>query len=302
MKYFKLILICFIWSTTWAVIKIGLDQTPLMLGLALRFSVAALVLGSIILLKRRKIAFDRISVQNYLIVGLLTMALSYYTTYWAEKFIPSGLTSILWAAMPIVVGIFAHFMLPEERLRSAQAMAIIIAVGGVVVILSDQKLVFSRELLWGSLIALLGVVVSSWPNVLLKARSQPYDSLTLNAMAMLVAALVNFIGATICGEWQKMVWNFKNIGAIVYLGLFGSALAFSIYFDLLKQINVVKLTFINFISPIFATLIGALWLKEIVTWREIGGMLIIFGGLFLYDKDKYLAILKIKNGMRINAK
>jgi len=302
MKYFKLILICFIWSTTWAVIKIGLDQTPLMVGLALRFSVAALVLGGIILWKHRKIAFDRVSVHNYLIVGLLTMALSFFCTYWAEKFIPSGLTSILWTSMPIVVGIFAHFMLPEERLRSAQALAILIAMGGVVVILSDQKLVFSRELLWGSLIALLGVVVSSWPNVLLKTRSQPYDSLTLSAMAMLIAALVNFIGATVCGEWREMVWNFKNIGAIVYLGLFGSALAFSIYFDLLKQINVIKLTFINFISPIFATLIGALLLNEIVTWREIGGMLIIFGGLFLYDKDKYLAILKIKNGRRINAK
>ncbi|HNZ37162.1 MAG TPA: DMT family transporter, partial [Candidatus Marinimicrobia bacterium] len=86
------------------------------------------------------------------------------------------------------------------------------------------------------------------------------------------------------------------------LGLFGSALAFYIYFDLLKQINVIKLTFINFISPIFATLIGALWLNEIVTWREIGGMLIIFFGLFLYDKDKYLAILKIKNGRSTHAR
>ena len=70
MKYFKLILICFIWSTTWAVIKIGLDQTPLMVGLALRFSVATIALGIIILLKRRRIAFDRVSVQNYLVVGL----------------------------------------------------------------------------------------------------------------------------------------------------------------------------------------------------------------------------------------
>ena len=204
MKYFKLILICFIWSTTWAVIKIGLDRTPLMVGLALRFSVATIALGVIIFLKRRKIALDRVSVQNYLVVGLLTMALSFYCTYWAEKFIPSGLTSILWTAMPIVVGIFAHFMLPDERLRLAQVMAILIAMAGVIVILSDRQLVFDRELLWGSVVALFGVVVSSWPNVLLKTRPQPYDSLTMTAMAMLIAALVNFIGATVGGEWQKM--------------------------------------------------------------------------------------------------
>ncbi|MFH1214833.1 MAG: EamA family transporter [Candidatus Neomarinimicrobiota bacterium] len=296
MKYLKFAILCFIWSTTWAMIKVGLDQTPPMVGLALRFSVAALVLGGIILWKKRPVAFDRASAQNYLVVGLMTMALSYFCTYWAEKFISSGLTSILWTALPIVVGVFARFMLPNERMRRVQILAIIIALGGVVAILSDQQLIFSVRLLWGCLIALAGVVVSAWPNVYLKTRKQPYDSLTMTAMAMVVAAFVHLVGATIFGEWSQMVWNFKNIGSVVYLGVFGSAIAFYVYYDLLKQINVVKITFVTFITPVFATLIGAYWLKEIVTWREIGGMVLIFAGLMLYDGKKYLAILMPNSG------
>jgi drug/metabolite transporter (DMT)-like permease len=148
----------------------------------------------------------------------------------------------------------------------------------------------------GGLIALAGVAVSGWPNVFLKTRRQSYDPLTLTAMAMAIGSGIHLIGATVFGEWAKMVWDFKNIGAIVYLGLFGSAIAFFVYYDLLNQISVVKLTFVTFITPVFATLIGAFWLNELVTWREIGGMLLIFAGLVLYDLKKYLAILKQRKG------
>lgn len=301
MKYFKFLILCVIWSTTWAMIKIGLDQTPPMVGLALRFGVAAIVLGGIILWKRRRIAFDRASVQNYLVVGLMTMAISYYCTYYAEKYIPSGLTSILWTSLPILVGIFARFMLPNERMSRIQILAIIIALGGVAAILSDQKLIFSTQLLLGGIIALAGVAISGWPNVYLKKRRAPYDSLTLTAMAMIIASGVHLIGATLFGEWSKMVWDFKNVGSIVYLGLFGSAIAFYVYYDLLKEVHVVKLTFVTFITPVFATLIGALWLHEIVTWRELAGMVLIFTGLVLYDGKKYLAILKTTKSGRARA-
>jgi len=276
-------------------IKVGLDQTPPMVGLALRFSTAALVLGGIILWKRRKVPFDRASIQNYLVVGLITMAISYLCTYWAEKFISSGLTSILWAALPIAVGVFARFMIPDERMRHVQILAVILSLAGVIAILSDQQLIFSPEMLLGGLIALTGVVISALSNVFLKIRSKPYDSLALTAMAMAIAAGVHLIGATVFGEWRKLVWDFKNIGSATYLGIFGSAIAFYFFYDLLKQINVVKLSLVTFITPVFATLIGAYWLKEIITWREIAGMIFIFVGLFLYDWNKYLVLIKIRS-------
>ncbi|MDD5062058.1 MAG: DMT family transporter [Candidatus Marinimicrobia bacterium] len=292
MKYFKFAIVCIIWSTTWAMIKIGIDQTPPMVGLALRFGIAALVLGGMILWKRRSILFNRASIRNYLIVGLLTMALGYFCTYWGEKFISSGLTSILWASLPIAVGVFAHFSIPSERIGKLQILAIAIALVGVTAILSDRQLIFSMSLLWGSFIVLVGVGVAAWPNVYLKMNHQSYDSLTLTAMAMAIAAVVHFVGATLLGEWSKMVWNFKNIGSAVYLGLFGSALAFYLYYDLLKTINVIKLSMITFITPIFATLLGALCLSEIVTWREVGGMFLIFAGLLLYDGPKWLGFIR----------
>ncbi|MBO8130246.1 MAG: DMT family transporter [Candidatus Marinimicrobia bacterium] len=281
---------CIIWSTTWAMIKIGVEETPIMLGLGLRFVIAGLFLYVIIKIKNRKIPFDSQLIKLYLVSGLITMAFSYYCTYYGTKFIPSGLSSILWTTLPLFVGIFSHFILPGGKLSFWKFISIIIAIGGTSIILSDQSLIFSKDLLVGSLIILIGVVASAWPNVYLKIHND-YDSLVLTCMAMLIAGFIHLMGATISNQWDKMVWDFKNLGAIIYLGILGSAIAFYIYYTLLQRINVVKVTFITLIVPIFATMVGWAFLKERVTVKEILGGIIILLGVFLYDWDKYKLIL-----------
>ncbi len=287
-KYLKFLLLCVIWSTTWAILKIGLDQTPPMVGLALRFSCAAIILLSAVFWTGRRIATDRLSLRLYALIGLINMALSYFCTYWGTQFIPSGLSSILWATLPLFVGLFAWWMLKDDRRGWISVVSIGIALIGVGLILSDQQLIFDRKLLWGSLVVLFGVGVTAYPTVVLKQAQDSYDPLVLTAMSMLIGGTVHLIGATVAGEWSQMVWDSRNIGAVLYLGIFGSALAFLVYYSLLRQINVVKLSFVTFMTPVFATIIGWLWLKETVTLREIVGMVLIFTGLFLYDWKKYI--------------
>ncbi len=290
-KYGKFLLLCLIWSTTWAAIKIGIEETPPMAGLALRFSVAAVILLTAVLITKRRIATDALSLRLYAQIGLLNMALSYYCTYWGTQYIPSGLASILWAALPLFVGIFAHFNLQNEKQSWLGIVAIGIALTGVSIILSDEELIVSRQLLLGSLVVLLGVAISAYPTVVLKRAQEHYDPLVLTAMSMVIGAIVHLVGATAAGEWKSMVWSGVNIGSFLYLGIFGSALAFLVYYSLLREIAVVKLSFVTFITPILATVIGRVWLQEPVTVRELGGALLIFTGLLLYDWKKYRATL-----------
>ena len=286
------ILICIIWSTTWAMIKIGVEETPIMLGLGLRFLIAGVLLFAITLLKKKKIVFNRRVNRLYLITGILTMAFSYYCTYFGTRFIPSGLSSILWTTLPLFVGIFSHLLLPGGKLSLLKFSSIIVAILGTGLILSDQTLIFDHNLLVGSIVILFGVLISAWPNVYLKQHSD-YDPLSLTCIAMFIAAGIHLIGATVTNEWDKMVWDAKNVGAILYLGIFGSAIAFYIYYTLLKRINVVKLSFVTLIVPIFATIVGWLVLDEPVTRNEIIGGLIILFCVFLYDWNKYKTLIKI---------
>ena len=280
-------LLCLIWGTTFAAIKIGSESTPPMLGLAIRYGIALLVLLPAIKLTGRKIAVDQASIKLYLVVGVLSMGLSYLCTYWAMSYIPSSLSSILWATFPFFNGILAHYLISSERLNARRLLSILLATVGVVLILSDRKLVFSANVLIGCIVALAGVVSGAIPNVYTKKYGGDYDPMVLTAMSLLIGGLIHLSGALISGQLAIMPWTFRNIGAAAYLGVFGSAAAFFIYYSLLQKIEVVKVSFVTFLTPVVASIIGLIFLHETITFKEIVGVLMIFSGLFLFSYKKY---------------
>ncbi|RKY58035.1 MAG: hypothetical protein DRP96_09060, partial [Candidatus Neomarinimicrobiota bacterium] len=262
LKYFQFFLLCLIWGTTYAAIKIGSDSTPPMVGLAIRYGIALLVLFPIIRITGRKIPVDRASVKLYLVAGVFNMALSYLCTYWAMNFIPSSLSSILWATFPLFNGILAHMMIPSEHLNVRRLTSIIISMIGVILILSDQKLVFNTQVLIGCIVVLLGVLIGAYSNIYIKRFGDNYDPLILTAVSLLIGGLIHLFGAFLLSQFADMTWSLRNIGAAAYLGIFGSAMAFFMYYSLLRKIEVVKMSFVTFLSPIVASLVGLTLLHE----------------------------------------
>ena len=298
LKYFQFFLLCLIWGTTYAAIKIGSDSTPPMVGLAIRYGIALLVLFPIIRITGRKIPVDRASVKLYLVAGVFNMALSYLCTYWAMNFIPSSLSSILWATFPLFNGILAHMMIPSEHLNVRRLTSIIISMIGVILILSDQKLVFNTQVLIGCIVVLLGVLIGAYSNIYIKRFGDNYDPLILTAVSLLIGGLIHLFGAFLLSQFADMTWSLRNIGAAAYLGIFGSAMAFFMYYSLLRKIEVVKMSFVTFLSPIVASLVGLTLLHEIITFKEIGGIFLIFCGLFIYDFRKYYHHFKSCKSMK----
>ncbi|HDP68151.1 MAG TPA: hypothetical protein ENN20_06575 [Candidatus Marinimicrobia bacterium] len=286
-KYFQFLTLCLIWGTTFAAIKIGSGSTPPMLGLALRYLIALLLLFPIIKITRRKIPCDGASIRLYLVVGILSMGLSYLCTYWSMNYIPSSLSSILWATLPLFNGIFAHLFVLNERMNLRRLLSVLLALVGVTLILSDQRLVFSTEVLIGCLVVLLGVVFAAYPNVYIKNFRGPMDPLILTATSLVVGGAMHLVGALVTGQFATMTWSLRNVGAAAYLGIFGSAAAFFIYFSLLQQFEVVKVSFVTFLTPVVASVVGLIFLHETITLQEIFGILFIFSGLFMYDFRKY---------------
>ncbi|RKY61011.1 MAG: hypothetical protein DRP96_04370, partial [Candidatus Neomarinimicrobiota bacterium] len=62
--------------------------------------------------------------------------------------------------------------------------------------------------------------------------------------------------------------------------------------------EVVKMSFVTFLSPIVASLVGLTLLHEIITFKEIGGIFLIFCGLFIYDFRKYYHHYKSYKSMK----
>src|SRR5436309_2254913 len=125
------VLTCSIWGSTWLVIKVGLASVPPLFGVALRFTLALLILISAMAIRRKWLPVDRNSVILYSALGVFSYALPYALVYWSEQYIPSGLASVLFAVYPFVVVTFSHFFLPHEELTRFKLAGIILGFIGI---------------------------------------------------------------------------------------------------------------------------------------------------------------------------
>jgi drug/metabolite transporter (DMT)-like permease len=94
--------------------------------------------------------------------------------------------------------------------------------------------------------------------------------------------------------------TFSSIGLItlLYLGIFGSAIAFLLYYNLILRMEVSKLAYTNFITPPVAIMMGSVFLNETVNTKALGGLVVIFLGLFIIN---YRNLVSYKPKKRIQS-
>ncbi len=274
-----------IWGTTWAAIRVGLEFVPPFTGVAIRFAVAAAVLAAAGLLLGIPLTGSPPERRLWVVHGVLTFCASYTITYWAEQYVPSGLTSVLFATFPLFVVVLAHWVLPDERLRRASMLGVVVGFAGVAVIFSeDLTALGGPEVLIGSLVMLLAPFASAIGNVAVKRWGSAVHPLSLNVGGMtLTAVLVGGLAAVVERD-QEVVFNATSVGSILYLALLGSALTFSLYFWLLQSMSATRLALIAYVIPVVAVAVGTLAFDEPLTARLVGGGLLVLFGVGLASR------------------
>ncbi|MCF7803722.1 MAG: EamA family transporter [Candidatus Marinimicrobia bacterium] len=286
-----IILITIIWGTTWLVIKVGLNGISPLYGAGLRFLVAGTALWILARMRGERLPRTRSQIRHILIFGVFMFSLPYGLVYWGEQYIPSSLASILFSAMPFWVILYAHLMIAEERFRFEQGLGSVIGFLGVLLIFSEGEFNFSSMFTLGMLAVLGSSACSGFASVWGKRYSKEIYHFQTTAYGMMVGSLLLLLFSRFePARFFRPDW--MTIGSIVYLGLFGSAVTFSVYFWLMNHVRVVKLSFITFLSPIVAIFVGWLILDETLSLRVFIGTGIVFIGIILADYKKYLRIIR----------
>ena len=273
------LLLCCIWGSTWLFIKIGLDDLPPISFAASRFFVAALILAAIIAAKR--LSLPR-SLKEWRLVagtGVLAFALNYGLIFWGEQYISSGLAALLQATIPVFGLVIAHLHLPAERITPLKFIGVLLGLGGVAVIFSDQLILAGLSALAGSVALVVGSICAAYSDVLVKAYGKTLEPIVIAAAQMFFGlvplAIVGFIAE---GSPLAFRWTSVAVLSLLYLSIVGSAIAFILYYWLIRRIEVTKSMMIALVTPLTAVLLGMLVLKESMHWRTvIGGALIMTG-------------------------
>ena len=103
------------------------------------------------------------------------------------------------------------------------------------------------------------------------------------AQQLLLAGLASFIIATFQNEWTQAHWQMVGIRAwlsLVYLSVFGSAIAYIAYSWLLHHGNAALISTHIYVNPVIAVVLGALFLQQSISAMQYLGMALILLGLF----------------------
>jgi drug/metabolite transporter (DMT)-like permease len=269
-----------IWGTTWAAIRIGLEGLPPLTGLSLRFAIAAAALLALAPVLGVRLGQTQVERRLWLASTLLNFCISYGILYWAEQWVPSGLTAVLFATFPLWTGLLAHFALPGERLTPRAFVGALVGFAGVAVIFSeDLRSLGGPQVAFAAAIVLLSPVSSALGSVAIKRWGQGIHPLSLSAVPMGMTALVMGPVAVVAERGRELHFGTRPLLALLYLALFGSAVTFTLYYWLLKRLPATSLALITYATPVVAVGVGSVFLDEPFTLRILLGAALVIAGV-----------------------
>src|SRR5256714_11962559 len=127
--------VALIWGSTWAAIKIGVNDVPPFVFAFARAVAVAAALTIVAVALRQPFPRGRRTMAVAMIVGLINIGWSWAIIFWSEQFVPSGLVAVFGAAAPVWTAVLAHFMVKGDRLSALKILGLALGLGGTVILI-----------------------------------------------------------------------------------------------------------------------------------------------------------------------
>lgn len=269
--------LCLIWGSTWLAIRVVVREVPPLEAAAIRFLAAAILLLGLAAAQRRSWPRTQSQWKALLVLSFTIMAVPYGLLFWAEQYVTSSMTAVLYSAMPLLVALFTPLMMHKTVPRRA-VFAMMVAFGGLLMLFYSRLSASGRSFL-GGVAVLLSVVLSAWSVVYAKDRLQEIDAVISTGLQLLFGSLALFWATWALEARQHALWTRTAAISLAFLVVFGSCAAFVIYYWLLKKVQPYQLATTSLITPIIAVLEGALLLHEPVPLLMIVSIAIVLGSV-----------------------
>ena len=265
-----------IWGLPYLFIKIAVDDglTPGFVAWS-RVVIAAAVLLPIAI---KRGALRGLPLAWLVAFATAEMVIPFPLIGWGEQRIPSSLTAILIASLPLIVALLALRFDHSERPTRARLVGMLIGLAGVAALVGIDLGGSGRELA-GAAAVLLATVGYAIGPMIVKGKLSDADPVGPVAAAMAIAAIM-LLPLGIAGA-PGGAPTFDAAMSVVVLGLVCSALAFMLFFQLITAIGPGRAAVITYINPVVALALGVAVLGEHVGPGAIAGLLLILAGSWL---------------------
>lgn len=218
------------------------------------------------------------------LIALFGNVLPFSLIAWGQQRIDSGLAGILMAVMPLATLGLAHWYVPGERLTSWRVSGFLLGFSGVVVLMGPGALLGAAtdqaRLL--PMLAVLGGAFCYAVSAILARLRPASEPLPSAAVTTLIAAGL-MVPATVSPETAVFpaVTPWPSLAAVVGLGVFSTAWASIIYFHLIKSAGPAFVSQLNYLIPLWAVLVGMVFLGERPRANQLYALVLILGGVLV---------------------
>jgi drug/metabolite transporter (DMT)-like permease len=271
--------IYFLWGATFLAIRVAVLEIPPFFTAGLRFFTAGVLLFGFLRLRGHP-APSAAEWRSITVIAVCMFVVTYGALFWAEQFVPSGVTAVLEATLPLVAMILEVFVFRRQRFQWRMLAAVALGFLGVaLLLLKNTGQSFSvfpcLVILGGSVAWTLGAVLT---------RSMPLPkSVPLAAGAeMMIGGAVLLGLALVTGEMHP----FPHIPpraaiALLYLIVGGSLLGFTAYAWLLARMPATRVASHAYVNPLVAVALGYFVAGEPVTVQMLFASARVVGSVFL---------------------
>jgi len=278
-----------IWGSTWAAIEFQLGVVAVEVSVAWRFALGSLTLFAYAAATGRRVGIPLRYYGMVVAQGVLMFSSSYLFTYYAIGYVTSGLVAVIFSLIVIFNAFFA-WLLFGSPFEARLAIAAVVGAAGVAFMFWPEVTAFelADTALLGMLLAVTAVVIASLGNMAaITNTNRQLPVMSVNAHGMAWGALTSLVASAVLGRRIDFLWQADYVLSLLYLAIFGSAVAFGCYLALIRRIGAARAAYTAVLFPPVALLISTF--VEGYRWT---GPAIIGTGLII--AGNWLALTRVK--------
>ncbi|MEA4907601.1 MAG: DMT family transporter [Anaerolineaceae bacterium] len=273
------LLVTFLWSTSWVLIKIGLVELPALTFAGLRYTLACLCLLPLFLRSPAAAALRNLAPGQWgrlALLGVVMYTLTQGAQFLALTLLPTVTVNLALSLTSIVVALLGISLLGERSSR-VQWAGIIISVVGAVVYLYPVQLAGNMALGMG--VAVLGMVSNAAASLLGRSinRSSALPPLAVTVVSMGIGGPLLLVGGLLQEPWPALSWSHWLI--VAWLAVVNTAFAFTLWNHTLRTLSAAESSVINNSMLVQIPLLAVIFLGESLSAQEVAGLAVAVVGM-----------------------
>ena len=280
--YFLLVLLALIWASAFFNIKIATYSFGPITIAFLRVFFGAIPVLLLCYYKNIKIEAFSKDWYWFAMIGFINLVAPFFLIAYGVKSVQSNLAAILMSTTPLSSTVLGHFYTKNEKFNFIKTFGILIGFSGILYLFSDNLLINENNFI-SALLILLGSTCYVIGGVLtLKISEKKNENVTGSILIWAIIILIPLV-SLIEQPWESIPRT-DSLISVIYLGVVPTGIAWLLRFRILKNNGLIFQSQVSYLIPIFGTILGYIFLEEIITIKVLISLIAVCVGIYFVKK------------------